>query len=200
MLDTEAGSVSSSDTSSESIRSSDSSRSDYRRRPRRDNGVVFPREENQVQPEGQAGLLGQVAQAEGQPQAAQQIEPEVPVAVPNKNNFHIERFKISREKSKKLRNLVKFGLTGVKAKTLYNRFCPKFKKGKFDLCIPEMDDSIYSELEVMKESAASKEKIDKGEADWRSITRFWIWFVPCFSFGRKVTIRAVEPQSRRQFV
>lgn len=136
MLDTEAGSVSSSDTSSESIRSSDSSRSDYRRRPRRDNGVVFPREENQVQPEGQAGLLGQVAQAEGQPQAAQQIEPEVPVAVPNKNNFHIERFKISREKSKKLRNLVKFGLTGVKAKTLTIVSAPSLRKENLIFVFP----------------------------------------------------------------
>ena len=129
MTDREAGLVSSSDTSSgESISSSDSSRSEYSRRPRRDNGVVFPREENQVQPEGQAGLLGQVAQAEGQPQAAQQIKPEVPVAVPDQNNFDIERFKIYREKRKKPRNLIKFDLTGVKAKTLRNRFCPKFKK------------------------------------------------------------------------
>jgi uncharacterized membrane protein YgcG len=140
---------------------SDSSRSVYRRRRRANNELLGRLLEGEEQ--------GFPAQPNGEV-LAQPAQPVEPVrAQPGPAHGDIIKFKISSEKSKRLRNLVKFGLSNAKAKVLRNRFSPKFKKDKFGLCIPEMDDSVYSELMVVKRSSLAKEKIDRHEADWRSI-------------------------------
>ncbi len=85
------------------------------------------------------------------------------------NSRDVTKFQISCEKSEKLRNLVSFGLSDSKARAIRNRFNPKFDGGSFSLCIPEMDEAIYLELQIVKRSSASKEKIDRNEAELRGV-------------------------------
>lgn len=88
---------------------------------------------------------------------------------PPSHNGDIIKFKISCEKSEKLRNLASFGLSDFKARAFRNRFHPKFDGGSFSLCIPEMDEAIYLELQIVKRSSVSKEKIDRHESELRVV-------------------------------
>ena len=104
-----------------------------------------------------------------QPRPIQPEQPQQPDQPGTNNGGDIIKFKVSNGKSRKLRDLVAFGLPSSKARALRNRFTPKFKGGRFSLGVPELDDSVYSELKIVKRSTATKEKVDKREADWRNV-------------------------------
>lgn len=87
---------------------------------------------------------------------------------PMSGNDVIE-LKISRGKSKKLRKLVKFGLSNARVSAPRNRFSPKFQSGKCKVGVTELDDAFYEKLKIVKLSMKLKENIDSRGTDWREV-------------------------------
>jgi hypothetical protein len=75
---------------------------------------------------------------------------------------------VSSTSSKKIRKWISKSFAKSKAKKLRERFQPKFSSS-FELLNPEMDDSVYRRLKELKNSVATKEKIDNKEMEMRAM-------------------------------
>ncbi|KZS16225.1 Uncharacterized protein APZ42_018073 [Daphnia magna] len=85
-----------------------------------------------------------------------------------KLDVDVTEFRVSSTSSKKIRKWISKSFAKSKAKKLRERFQPKFSSS-FELLNPEMDDSVYRRLKELKNSVATKEKIDNKESEMRSM-------------------------------
>jgi ribosomal protein S17E len=100
------------------------------------------------------------------PMAGQAGEPKEPKRP--KLDVDVTEFRVSSTSSKKIRKWISKSFAKSKAKKLRERFQPKFSSS-FELLNPEMDDSVYRRLKELKNSVATKEKIDNKEMEMRAM-------------------------------
>ncbi|EFX64711.1 hypothetical protein DAPPUDRAFT_117938 [Daphnia pulex] len=85
-----------------------------------------------------------------------------------KLDVDVTEFRVFSKSSKKIRKWISKSFAKSKAKKLRERFQPKFSSS-FELLNPEMDDSVYRRLKELKNSVATKEKIDNKEMEMRAM-------------------------------
>lgn len=88
--------------------------------------------------------------------------------------FTQERYRVQIHKKDGIKGMtwLMAGLSKSEAKNCRNRYRPKFKGG-FKLSNPDMDDSVYDRLRMVRRSHATKERIDPVEYELRCLTFKW---------------------------